>query len=107
MVTRWVDEMPIQSRRSPNERYNWYEIADDLRADPGRWALVAENVPRSHASQIRAGQKKAFQPPEDWLVQTKGPRGTRGDIYMAFIGAPGARLRATRGHGRYNEAPRD
>lgn len=95
----WVDEMPLR-RPWPGQKYDWDAIAAMLRTQPGRWRLVRRNIPRSHAYAIRQGKKRSFQPPEDWLTRTiidpdEHPgTNSRADLYMAFVGAPGAKLRA-------------
>jgi hypothetical protein len=99
-MVEWVDELP-QPKLWPNQKHDWASIAADLRRDPGRWALVARDVPHSHSYAIRQGLKRDFQPPEDWLTRTVSDPETRTarhrtNLYMAFIGAPGARLRAMR-----------
>jgi hypothetical protein len=99
MEIQWVDEMPTVERGpggGSHTKYHWPEVAAKLRERPGRWALIYEDCPRAHAGAIRAGLKPAFQPPEDWLVMTKGPRGSRADLYMVFVGAPGAKTMALR-----------
>jgi hypothetical protein len=96
---KWVKNMPTVERGPGGGRhtkYEWEDVAAKLRKQPGEWGLIYEDIPRAHAGQIRAGLKPAFQPPDEWLVMTKGPRGSRGDLYMAFVGAPGARMRAMR-----------
>lgn len=91
----WVDKMPIAGRgKGGGQVYNWEGIAAKLKQRPGKWRRVLENVPRSHASDIRAGGKPQFQPPEDWLVRTVGPRGYLADLYMVYIGTPGAKAKA-------------
>lgn len=90
----WVENMPVRERVARVQKYDWHAVARALRERPGKWALVAKDVPRSTAAAIKRGERVAFQPPEDWLVTTSGPAGSRGDLYMAYIGAPGARLTA-------------
>ncbi len=99
MVVEWVKNMPpIERGLGARGRriYEWEDVAQELKTKPGEWALIYEGIPRAHAGNIRAGLNPAFQPPEDFLVRTKGPRGSRADLYMCFVGAPGARTRAAR-----------
>jgi hypothetical protein len=100
MSLEWVDEMPPGATNRPsNARWDWDSIARKLRERPGRWALVARDVPRSHAHAIQKGAKVAFRPGSDWLAYTRrrldsdAPHGYA-DLYMAYIGTPGARMRA-------------
>jgi hypothetical protein len=99
-MPEWVDEIP-RTKQWPNQKYDWDDIAKFLRKKPGKWARVARDVPRSHAYAIRQGLKRAFQPPDEWMTRTvvdpeNRTSTSRADLYMAFVGAPGARLRATR-----------
>lgn len=93
----WVDELPEHSRPTlTNSVHNWDQVATELRKRPGEWALVARQIARSHATAIKRGERTAFQPPEDFLVTTRGRNEHLSDLYMAFVGAPGARARAMR-----------
>lgn len=95
-MVKWIEDMPQAARVRHRGKYDWEAVAADLRKRPGKWALVAQDVPRSHAWQIKRGLYAAFRPAEHWLVRTQGPTGSRGDLYMAYIGVPGARLSAER-----------
>lgn len=93
MSVQWVKDLPeAPDVFAGRRKYDWQAIANDLRANPAEWALVARDIPRAHAYQIKSGQKRAFRPPDHFLVRTVGPRGPRADLYMAYIGTPGARV---------------
>lgn len=100
-MVEWIKDLPRQVRSiSQQRKYDWEGIASELRSMPGQWAIVARDVPRSHAAMIRSGRYRAFRPPEHYEVTTVGPAGNRADLYMAYIGAPGARLKARETHPR-------
>jgi hypothetical protein len=83
-----------QRRSGRTPVYPWEEVAAKAKKDPGRWHWAATDIELSHAVKIRQGKKKAFRPPEDWLVRAKGPRGGRGNIFVAYVPSPAARRRA-------------
>lgn len=41
--------------RGPVNKYDWYAVADALRAKPNQWALIFENGPLSLVTSIRQG----------------------------------------------------
>ena len=97
----FVDEMPLRERGpGRTAEYDWEGIAVKLKNRPGKWARVLINVPRSHAGAIKRGEKTQFRPAEDWDVMCKGPRGSRCDLFMVYLGVPGARATAYRRPGR-------
>ena len=102
-MVQFLRDMPMAKRPSMQSKYDWEAIASALKSAPGEWAVVARDIPRSHAAQIRAGAKKAFRPADHYLVTTVGPAGSRADLYMAYIGSPGARLIAEARHPRKKE----
>lgn len=66
VILRWEDPPP--PRRGFGDRGRWAEnadlraIADELRANPGRWAVVAEAANPGSATHIRTGHYVAFRP---------------------------------------------
>jgi len=99
-VVEFLRDLPKTKQPPARSKYDWEAIARALKREPGEWAVVARDVPRSHAAQIRAGAKRAFRPAEHYLCTTVGPAGPRADLYMAYIGSPGARLVAEKRHPR-------
>ena len=97
----WVKTLPRAGGASAGATsiYDWEEEAEAARSSPGEWRCVAEQVSPSHAMAIKEGKKKAFRPPDHWMVATRN--GSRQgqrlcDIYVAFVGVPGAREKARR-----------
>lgn len=95
-------------RRNPAKRakqhgvHDWWAAAEEMRRDPGEWYLVHRSVPRSTSTRIRQGIYTAFRPPTDWEVYTRG-QGPRVRLYMAFVGAPGAKEKLDRNTYEYPE----
>lgn len=71
-------------------RTNWSEIADALRSNPEKWAVVAENVSASTGTHIRYGRLKAFAPSGAFEARVSGARaddsGRASKVYARYIG---------------------
>jgi hypothetical protein len=92
----FVENLPYRARGPKTGRvYDWKAVADRCRDQPGKWYLAFKNIPRSHAHEIKMGRKPEFPGgEEEWLVTTSGKRNKPGDLYIAYVGTPGARRRA-------------
>lgn len=88
-VLKWEDPPP--SNQGP--RGKWGAVAAELKAHPGKWALIAEGI--KHASTVSNGVKtgkiKAFEPAGEFEATTRsttpkdgGPRVF--DVYARYIG---------------------
>jgi hypothetical protein len=94
---QWVKALPRTGQQGASALFAWEEEAAEARTQPGEWRLIAEQVSPSHAMAIKEGRKVAFRPPDHWLVMTRnGSRLGRRlcDIYVSYIGVPGARQKA-------------
>lgn len=80
------EEPPVKGRN----RNNWDAIAASLKANPNRWAVVAENVSASTGTHIRHGRLTAFAPEgtfEARVAGAKAENGGRADkIYARYVG---------------------
>lgn len=65
---RVVWENPPPSRR---ERYDWAQIAQDLRDRPGEWMKVFDNDRVSLTQAIRQGSIRALAPSKGFVVSTR------------------------------------
>jgi hypothetical protein len=87
---RW--ETPPASLRNRTRR-NWQEVADSLKANPGNWAVVAEDVSASTGTHIRHGRLTAFAPEGAFEARVSGARdsktGRAEKVYARFIGEKG------------------
>ena len=82
MGLKWVEP---PANKGPHGK--WADIANELRARPNEWAVVATNVSLSYSSALRSGSASGWTRGE-FEVRTVGSdvnRG-RGDIYARFIG---------------------
>lgn len=63
----------------------WVEEVAELRANPGRWALLVEKGTRHGATSmvytINSGQLKAFRPPGDFEACAR-----QGAVYARYLG---------------------
>jgi hypothetical protein len=87
-VIRW--EEPPAAKRSGPAGQGWSKyaaLAEELRANPGRWALVAERAGTDGAlaTHIRSGQMQCFTPTGDFdAAARRVGRITR--IYARYVG---------------------
>jgi len=66
----------------------WSGVADDLRAHPGEWALVAEgpdNENTSLATHIRMGQMSCFAPAGEFDAEAHRGGGIR-KVWAVYLG---------------------
>ncbi|HET6916873.1 MAG TPA: hypothetical protein VFH56_12355 [Acidimicrobiales bacterium] len=84
---KWA-EPPSDGRARRSDQTDWSAIADALRARPGEWALIQQDVSTSVASQVRRGYYKGFTPGEFEAVSRSRAEYSkwRGDIYARYIG---------------------
>jgi hypothetical protein len=64
----------------------WAALADQLRQEPGRWALLGEQLARSTAWHIQQGRYAAFRPAGTFQAKVRNTTGNRADIYVRFRG---------------------
>lgn len=86
MSVKFVDELP-GSDRGPNST-KWSKIADELRANPGQWAVVAEDVHPSLAQYLRSGRGTGKWVPQDFEVATRQIKGTtKANVFARYVGS--------------------
>ncbi len=79
----WVTPPP-----SRGGRFDWAQIAADLRAKPGEWAQVGtQRVPRSVASAVRRGRITVMRPTEAgrFEVRTRNQVGENADLFIRWV----------------------
>lgn len=95
MAVTWVETLPkSEVVRHGRRVHDWDAVANELRRRPGKWALVAQGVSRTYAYRIKQGLMPAFAPAGTFVTRTVGPRGPNADLFVAYVGVPGARLTA-------------
>lgn len=82
-----VWETPETQRLGRPPSANYEKLAADLRANPGAWALVGENLSVSIGSHITSGRIKAFQPAGSFEGAVRGSKNGRAEkVFARFIG---------------------
>jgi len=64
----------------------WSEFADQCRQEAGQWFLLGEQLSRSTAWHIQAGRYAAFRPAGTFEASARNTHGSRGDVYVRFLG---------------------
>lgn len=83
MTAKWQEPDRIKSQGLKN----WAEVADELKTNPQRWALVAENVSTGMAGNLRKGRVSAFRPSANWEFTTReNAEGRVGKLFARYIG---------------------
>lgn len=70
-------------------RDRWTSVADELRANPGAWALISEESASSLATTIKDGSSAAFRPAGAFETRTSGIPGRpryRVRIWCRYVG---------------------
>lgn len=81
MTLKWENPEP---RRTKGNK--WETIANELRAHPGQWAVVAENVSASITVQIKSGVYGSM-PRGEFEAVARGTHGNRAEkIYARYVG---------------------
>ncbi|MFF2388922.1 hypothetical protein [Agromyces sp. NPDC058104] len=82
---RWEDPEPRH-----NERHDWADAADQLRARPGEWALIGTDVKMSAVNSLTNGTKKFPKGEFQFTVRGTTPRGQgehrAAKVYARYIG---------------------
>jgi len=65
--------------------HKWASIADELRAAPHVWALVAEDISASLSTHLRNGRTTGW-PKGDFEIRSVTSTRPRVDIYARYIG---------------------
>lgn len=84
MNITWESPAP---RRGRPPRTKYYEIAEELKKNPGEWALVGEDMSISTGNHISSGRIKAFQPAGEFEGTIRGIKGSRAEkVYARYVG---------------------
>lgn len=86
MQIKFEDPEPSRRRGLQNP---WPEIADELRRNPNRWALIAEDYWASLGSFIRSGTYKDFRPAGSFEATARKVNQKTGKaerIYARYVG---------------------
>ncbi len=74
--------------KAGNCKYDHQSIAAELKANPGRWALVFENVFSSLSVSIKSGRLAAYRPAGSFEALSASRNGStnKADIYVRYVG---------------------
>jgi hypothetical protein len=91
-VIRWEEPPPHGNTLKPKPASKYQAVADALRARPGEWALIAENLPSGSAGAlsngIRIGRPSVFRPAGEFESRCVGSAGsTSAKVYARFVGS--------------------
>ncbi len=88
-IIRW-ENPPATTRRGvgrPRD-HTWNQVAEQLRARPGQWAVVEDDMPANRtaiANHIRQGAILAFAPSGTYDATSRSKQG-RVTIYARYVG---------------------
>ena len=86
---KWQD--PPQPTKGRAVSAKWLAIAATLRANPGRWALISDDMSTAMVSHINNGRLAALRPDEDGYFTARSSRDStvhrsgRGDLYARYL----------------------
>ena len=63
----------------------WSELADQLREEPGRWALLGQQIARATAHHIQTGRYASFRPAGTFQARVRNTNGNRADVYVRAV----------------------
>jgi hypothetical protein len=88
MVLKWED--PPEPPKGVGRPSRYKRIAEELRAHPGEWALIAKGDNPSMATNIRSATIAAFRPPHSFEAVTSNKRMENGrmiaDTHARYVG---------------------
>jgi hypothetical protein len=87
-VIRWEEPPPPRNgqRGDNGERVPWAVIAQELKGQPGRWAVVHEGDPNPKlATRIESGLSPWFRPAGSFEA-TQRSNGSKVTIYARYVG---------------------
>lgn len=77
---------PVRERKGRPLSKKWLSIAEQLKTNPGEWAVVAENVSPSYAALIRSGGLRAFESGKYEAVSRGIENNRAKEIYARYVG---------------------
>lgn len=90
-IIRWEDPPDSRKGKAGGRGFvrnpRWQAVADQLRANPGRWAVVAEGENAGISGHIRRGKYAAMQPAGSFEAQCVGGGGSFPTVYARYVGA--------------------
>lgn len=89
----WADPpKPVKREAVKKVESKWRPVAEKMRQNPGKWALLRKDIPRVAVYSFRQGRFAYFRPAEDWeflvVVEAHHVKG-KGDLYGRYVGENG------------------
>lgn len=82
----WTSPPPPKQRGRPKGS-KWDALAAELKANPGRWARIGEDIPTSIVSVINHGDRLCFQPAGAFEAVTRNHTSRwQADVYVRYVG---------------------
>ena len=88
-IIRWEDPAPLTTGRRPSTR--WLAVASELRASPGRWAVVRTygagrlSAASTLAHRIKSGKMAAFRPRGDFEATIRTAEDGSATVYARYL----------------------
>ena len=88
-IIRWEDPAPLPTGRRPSTR--WVTVASELRASPGRWAVVRIygagrlSAASTLAHRIKSGKMAAFRPGGDFEATIRTAEDGSATVYARYL----------------------
>ena len=80
-------ETPPHPERPQRKGSKWTPIADQLKANPGRWACIGRNMETGIVTVIRQAKVKCFEPEGSFEVMTRNHTSRWvADVYVRYVG---------------------
>lgn len=96
-VIRWEEPPAEHGNARPKKPLKYQAVADELRANPNRWAVVADDLSTGGSGTLAFNIRKGVRPWGDGFeAKTVGPLGGRrgtAKVYARYVGESGERAR--------------
>lgn len=85
MEIKFQDPPPTFAGRNAASQH--FEFAEALRANPGRWAVLADDASASVVTSVKAGRYAAFRPAGSFEATSRGiGKANRAKVYVRYVG---------------------
>jgi hypothetical protein len=87
MSISFLDAPPTIARSGRTRTPEYTEFAEQAKANPGKWALLANDISISSVKKIKDGTWAEFTPAGEYDAVSRNAGETgKGDIWVAYIG---------------------
>ena len=93
---KWQEPPPVQRTLARGKGSKWRDFADALRARPGQWALMSDDMAVSVVTNtVKKGGSPAFRPPGSFEATSRRRADHsygRGSIWVRYVGTEATRF---------------